>query len=259
MKQWDELSIPNHQPSTAAMKYIVLLTLSALACSAPVMAQNIALQSLPQDPSTQTMEDPVMTKVIMLQSEWARIKYRLTDEDAQIQALRALEESAAALGAAYPQRAEPQIWAGIILATDAGISGGFSALGKVNEAKRLFESSLQLDPKALNGSAQTSLGSLYYQVPGWPIGFGDDTEAERQLRAALEINPGGIDPNYFYADFLYHDGRYGEAQRYLERALAAPPRPGRELADAGRRGEIQVLSAEVRAKLADAGNHSRQD
>lgn len=241
------------------MKNFAMMSLSALVCVAPVMAQELALKSAPPVPAARTMEDPVMTQMAILQSKWAHIKYRVSDEDAQIEALRRLEESAAALTATYPQRAEPMIWAGIILATDAGISGGLSALGKVREAKHLFEASLQLDPRALDGSAHTSLGSLYYQVPGWPIGFGDDVEAERQLRLALDINPEGIDPNYFYADFLYQDGRYDEAQHYLMQALAAPSRPGRELADAGRHNEIEALMAEVNAKLARAGNHSERN
>ena len=36
---------------------------------------------------------------------------------------------------------------------------------------------MAIDPKALDGSAYASLGSLFYQVPGWPIGFGDDKKA----------------------------------------------------------------------------------
>jgi len=34
---------------------------------------------------------------------------------------------------------------------------------------------------------------------------------------------------------------------YLERALQAPPRPGRQIADTGRREEIRTLLAKVRA------------
>ncbi len=39
------------------------------------------------------------------------------------------------------------------------------------------------------------------------------------------------------------------AAKALKTALAAPARPGRELADAGRRGEIQKLLGAVNAKL----------
>jgi len=132
----------------------------------------------------------------------------------------------------------------------AGAKGGLGALGLVKEAKAELETALRLDPQALDGSAYTSLGSLYYQVPGWPVGFGDDAQAEKLLKQALAINPGGIDPNYFYGDFLARQKRYAEARTALERALAAPDRPGRASADAGRRAEARRLLEQVAAKLA---------
>ena len=106
-----------------------------------------------------------------------------------------------------------------------------------------------IDPQALAGSAYTSLGSLYYQVPGWPIGFGDDEKAEKMLTQALAINPDGLDPNYFYGDFLQRQKRYEEARAALEKALAAKDRPGRELADNGRRAEATALLQQVESKL----------
>lgn len=71
-------------------------------------------------------------------------------------------------------------------------------------------------------SAYTSLGTLYDQVPGWPIGFGDAAKAEAMLREALRINPNGIDSNYFWADHLYRQKRYPEATTALHKALQAP-------------------------------------
>ena len=100
---------------------------------------------------------------------------------------------------------------------------------------------LDKSPGTLKGSAYTSLGSLYYKVPGWPIGFGNDDKAERLLKKALEINPDGIDPNYFYGDFLVQDDREQEAIKYLTRAQQAAPRSDRPLADAGRKKEITIL------------------
>lgn len=197
-------------------------------------------------PITAPVADPVMEHVKALQDEWAHIKYQLSsDEDAQLAALEKLEVKAANVTAAYPTRPEPKIWQGIILSTDAGIVKGLSALGKVKEAKALFEASLQQDPKALDGSAHTSLGSLYYQVPSWPVAFGDDEKAEQHLKQALAMNPQGIDANYFYGDYLLQENRGAEAKAYLERALQAPARPGRELADAGRRQEIKSALSKI--------------
>ena len=115
----------------------------------------------------------------------------------------------------------------------------------MKEAKAKLEIAIKQDPKALEGSAYTSLGSLYYQVPGWPVGFGDDDKAEQLLKQALTINPTGIDPNFFYGDFLLEQGDKAQAKIYLDKALAAPARPGREVADEGRKTEIRERLAKL--------------
>jgi Tfp pilus assembly protein PilF len=76
------------------------------------------------------------------------------------------------------------------------------ALSLVKQARTNLEKAIEIEPNALQGSAWTSLGALYYQVPGWPIGFGDKDKADEMLKKALAINPDGIDPNYFYGDYL---------------------------------------------------------
>ncbi|MGK3142230.1 tetratricopeptide repeat protein [Pantoea sp. C2G6] len=130
------------------------------------------------------------------------------------------------------------IWSAIIDSSWAGAKGGLGALSLVKQARSALEKAISLDPAALQGSAWTSLGALYYQVPGWPIGFGDKEKAGELLKKALAINPDGIDPNYFYGDYLLKEKRTEEGKRYLEKALKAPPRPGREIADQGRHRDI---------------------
>lgn len=173
-----------------------------------------------------------------IQRRWAEIQYQLPDKDRE-DAFEQLAKQTEALVAAYPERAEPLIWHGITLSTWAGAKGGLGALGLVKEARAALESALAIDHAALEGSAYTSLGSLYYQVPGWPLSFGDDEKAQKYLQSALKLNPEGIDPNYFFGDFLLGQGETKRARVYLERALKAPSRPGREVADDGRRNEIR--------------------
>ena len=185
--------------------------------------------------------------IASVQHEWARIHYRLP-KDQQDAAFTQLEAQADALDKAYANRAEPKIWKAVVLSTHAGVSGGLGALSKVKAAHDLLLEAEKIDANALNGSIYTSLGSLYYQVPGWPIGFGDDDKAEALLKKALAINPDGIDPNYFYGDFLQRQGRSAEALSVLKKALHAPPRPDRQDADAGRRHEIETLIAAIKAK-----------
>jgi tetratricopeptide (TPR) repeat protein len=186
--------------------------------------------------------------VAALQSEWEQIKYR-QPADRQERAFEALAKKAAAVRSEFRDRADVDIWYAIVLASHAGAKGGLGALSLAKEAKAALEQSIARDPKALEGSAYTSLGSLYYQVPGWPIGFGDKDKARELLARALTINPRGIDPNFFMGDFLYRTGDHDGARRSLELALQAPARPARPLADEGRRREAEALLVLVRQKL----------
>lgn len=104
----------------------------------------------------------------------------------------------------------------------------------------------------MDGSIYATLGSLYGKVPGWPIGFGDRKKAREYLDKAIAIDPSSIDSNYFYADFLVDQADYASAAQYLKRALAAPPRPGRNDADAGRRAEAQKMLSMLHEKHAGA-------
>lgn len=192
---------------------------------------------------------PMDDAVSNLQQEWAIVKYQTPDKDQQEDAMKALATKASQVSQTYPGQAEPLIWQAIIVSSEAGIDGGLSALSEVKEARDLLLKAKDINPNALNGSVYTSLGSLYYQVPGWPIGFGDKDKAKEYLQKALALNPDGIDPNYFYGDFLYETGSYAEAKTVLEHALLAPARPGRELADQGRKEEIQQLLAKIDKEL----------
>ncbi|PJG58264.1 tetratricopeptide repeat protein [Aeromonas cavernicola] len=182
----------------------------------------------------QAAEDALVT----VQQQWATCQYQQSGKEKE-RCLETLSNQAEAASAKEPFRTDLLIWSAIVKSTWAGAKGGLGALGLVKEAKAKLELALKQDPKALDGSAYTSLGSLYYQVPGWPVGFGDDEKAEQLLKQALAINPTGIDPNFFYGDFLLDQGREAEAKTYLDKALAAPARPGREVADEGRKMEIR--------------------
>jgi tetratricopeptide (TPR) repeat protein len=186
--------------------------------------------------------------ILPIQALWAEIKYQVPEKQ-QAARYHALAEQAGQLVAAQPDDVEARIWHGIALSSEAGAKGGLGALSIAKAAKQQLEDAIQLDGNALKGSAYTSLGTLYYKVPGWPIGFGDKQRAEELLKKALTINPMGIDPNYFYAEYLYERERHVEALRHLDTALKAPARPGREVADAGRRKEVQNLIAKVKKDM----------
>lgn len=189
----------------------------------------------------------VSPEVARMQQEWAEIKYK-TPKNQQEQKFAALLKNAEDYASKAQHDAEVLIWYGIIEASYAGARGGLGALGYVKNAKKSFEHALDIKPSALEGSAFTSLGSLYYQVPSWPIGFGDNKKALEFLKKGLAANPEGIDPNFFYGDFLFRSGDLVGAEQALKKALKAAPRPGRESADEGRRGEIEQLLEKIAEK-----------
>jgi tetratricopeptide (TPR) repeat protein len=183
-----------------------------------------------------------------LQTRWAEIKYQLPQAE-QEKAFESLVSEAENLRNTNPNNPDYLIWEGIVRSTYAGAKGGLGALEQVKQAKKLFEQSISIAPDALAGSAYTSLGSLYYQVPGWPVGFGDDKKAGEMLLKGLSYNPDGIDSNYWYGDYLLDQKQYQKAVIAFEKALQAPARPGRESADTGRKLEAQKALSEAKKHL----------
>jgi tetratricopeptide (TPR) repeat protein len=155
-----------------------------------------------------------------IQTQWSVCQYQTLADDKE-SCLETLSKSADQQSQMHADRTDLLIWSAIVKSSYAGAKGGLGALSLVKEAKKELEKAISQDPNALDGSAYTSLGTLYYQK-------------------ALVMNPTGIDPNFFYGDFLLEQGRKAEARQYLQKALAAPAREGRAVADQGRRAEIKA-------------------
>ena len=183
--------------------------------------------------------------VAALQNRWAEVNY-LTSGDSQLEAFSVLIEDARKATETETDSAEAWIWSGIIKSSYAGVKGGLGALSAAKAAKADLEKAIALNGEAMQGSAYTSLGVLYLNVPGWPVAFGDEEEGVALLKKGLELGPDTIDSNYFYAEYLFKNDQFDEARQYLQKALQAPARPGREIADQGRRQEIEKMLAQMR-------------
>ena len=193
------------------------------------------------------MREDITATISSLQSRWAIANYELKGD----KQLKAFEQLIADVETATDEQANEAgiwVWSGIIKSTFAGVKGGLGALKYAKAAKADLDQAISIDGNVLQGSAYTSLGTLYYQVPGWPIGFGDDDKAKELLKKAIAINPDGIDSNYFYAQYLLGEKYYNKAEQHLLTAQNATPRLQRPLADKGRQTEIAVLLAEARKK-----------
>ncbi len=187
-------------------------------------------------------DNPAMdSDVSRIDNEWARIKYQVKGKDEQLKEIDALAKQAAAIVDQYPGRAEPLLWQGIVTSEEAAMASVFHQLGLAIDARKMFEKAEAIDPKVLHGAVTMSLGVIYYRVPGFPIGFGNNDTARHYLEAAMAMDPGGLDANYFYGDFLIQRGEFDHARDVLEHALDAPVNPDRPVWDAGRRADIQAL------------------
>lgn len=184
-------------------------------------------------------------ELLEMQQAWANSVYRISDKKMKYQQLQQLSLKANKLSRKHPKNAKLMTWDAIILSTFAGVKGGMGGLSLAKEARSKLEKAQAIDPDVLNGSIYTSLGTLYSKVPSWPLGFGNDQKAEQYFQKALKVNPKGIDPNYFYAEFLAERDKEDQAIAYLEKAIKAPARVNRPLADAGRKKEAQQLLAKL--------------
>jgi len=181
-----------------------------------------------------------------IHDRWMEIRHAIPEKwrapEYQALALQAHE-----LAERNPYLAEPLVWEGIVLAAEAEVEDRLEAYLLARKAKAAFVESLKLDETALGGSAYIGLARLHAKGLLWPFGFGKKNadRAEKYFRRALAINPQGVDPNFFYGEYLYSLYRLNEARDSLERALKAPSRPSGELAGSGRREEIQALLAKI--------------
>jgi tetratricopeptide (TPR) repeat protein len=231
----------------------LLLRPAVLLAPVLVLALGFASPALAQGAGAAGFED--------LAKGWAHVNYEIKDPKAEAAAARALVDAAEAAARKDPGRAEPLAWEALALLCEADARHNFSSLQLVGKARSLLERAAKMDANAIGpGSIYANLGSLYADLPGFPVSFGDAGKARTYLDKALAADPTGLDANYFYGDFLYRQGHASEAIQALEKALQAPGRPGRSLADRGRKWEATQLLDKIRRKekLSDASDLRRK-
>ena len=202
--------------------------------------------SLSNTQDTQT-DNTSISPLLSLQHKWATINYELEDEE-QLTSFLQLIEQAKDLVRQSSNSAESLTWLAISQSSTASAKGGLGALDFAESAKENLERAIEKEETVLDGTALTVLAALYHKVPGWPVSFGSDKKAEKLFKRALEINPHGMDQNFFYAEYLFDEGEYKEAQAFLTRAQNAPEKANRPLADKKRREEIAALQARLDTK-----------
>jgi tetratricopeptide (TPR) repeat protein len=194
--------------------------------------------------ATSAVAEDMESTLAAFRHDWAKVYYQ-TPEDRQEELFPPLAARIDAIAAQYPDAAEPLIWKAIVFSSYAKAKGGLGALDLAETARDAALEAAKRDERALDAGAYTALGALYYKVPGWPIGFGNDSKAKDYLDRALAIAPDAVDVNYFYGDFMLEQGDKAKARSFLQKALQAPPRPDRADEDGGRKREIEADLAKL--------------
>ncbi len=193
--------------------------------------------------------DQLDGSILQIAQQWAHIKFEEQDSSRQRKQIADLAQVAKGLIAKYPGRPEPVIWQGVLLSEGASMASDahsiFTARSLAYKARDVLLKAEKMDPTALKAGAPTSLGVLYYRVPGFPLAFGDKDKARHYLQEAIRYAPDGLDANYFYGDFLIQQHDYADAVQVWKHALSLPPHPKRPLWDKSRRLVIQQTLARL--------------
>lgn len=198
------------------------------------------------------MAEPALPNTVKeMRLELDRVNFDLNGSDAKLKRLDEVLPHSEALATKNSKDAGFQMMAGFYNAQYASYKGGIGALKYAQSARKYLEQSVKLDPTIYGSSAHAVLGTLYAQVPGWPIGFGNKKKALNNYQAALTFSPNGLDSNFTYAQYLFSQKKYQEAKRYLEKAALAPPRPDRPKADIDVSKQIAKGLKEIEQRLAE--------
>jgi tetratricopeptide (TPR) repeat protein len=184
------------------------------------------------------------TEAEKLRTQWAIAKFQ-TPKANQNAAFEALIKTASEVNEKYPNQPKVMVWYATILSTHSQLKGGMGSLSSLKLARELLEEAIHKDPDVEKGFAEGVLGTLYARVPGWPISFGSKQKARQHLERAVELDPKGMDSNYYFGDFLIDVGDFQNAKAHLEIAKNAPIRAGYEIEDQGRKTEIAASLAKM--------------
>jgi tetratricopeptide (TPR) repeat protein len=187
-------------------------------------------------------------ELLGVSQRWARLKYA-HELDHRLDDLEKLASETSRLVEDQPSNVKRLIWHGIVLSTLAKERGGIDGLTLAKQAKRVLEEAEAIDPSALGGSIYIILGSLYYQVPGYPVGFGNKEKAERYLLKALDISPERLDANFYYGEFLLRNRQFQAAIEVFEKVLALPSREITQVVDEGIKRDAQASLIKAKTGL----------
>lgn len=95
---------------------------------------------------------------------------------------------------------------------DIGVT---KALKSARPMRESLEIVLGNDEKFEYGGAHRALGRLYYELPGWPLSFGDNDKALEHLKKSMNLFPDHLGNRIYYAQMLLKKGQKEEAKKQI--------------------------------------------
>ncbi|MDO8939941.1 MAG: TRAP transporter TatT component family protein [Methylicorpusculum sp.] len=200
--------------------------------------------------SNAAQSNSLSAQIDFLEGEWAKIYYSPASSNKAARYNNLLHK-ARTLKQENKNASELLFWEAVLISSAAEHSDPLNALNSIEKARKLLLKAIEIDPKTMQGSAYVTLGSLYYQAPGWPISFGDKNKAELFLKKALEINSNSIDANYFYADYLISENKPIKAIEYLKKTIHLPIRQNQSFAD----NQLKAIALKTIKTITDDRNN----
>jgi tetratricopeptide (TPR) repeat protein len=191
---------------------------------------------------------------VALAKRWDHINFEIKDSAQALTEADALERRANELAKGNPAEAEFLIWEAAAVLAKADARRDLGSLRLADRARKLLERAAELGVSGDDGAfAYAVLGTLYAEMPRFPLGFGDHKRARNWFAKAYAAAPDNIDVNVLMGAFLLHQRDYAGAVAACKRAIAAPSRPDREIRDRYRRQEASAILADAQKKMAAAG------
>ena len=101
-------------------------------------------------------------------------------------------------------------------------SQGMSALGLMKKVRKELETAIDLNPRVMNGYANSFLGRLYFLLPAWPISYGSDKKARHYIEESLATNDQSMENHFAYGWYWSHEKQYDKAKLHLQQAKNLP-------------------------------------
>jgi tetratricopeptide (TPR) repeat protein len=125
---------------------------------------------------------------------------------------------------------------------DIGIS---KALKNAHPMKDCLDIVLKKNEAYDNAGAHRALGRLYYELPGWPISFGDNKLAREHLQKAVDLSPKTVSNHVYLAQVLIKLGEKDQAKKELAFVKSQPVNPNHKKESA----EYLELAEKLNKKL----------